>query len=286
MPRYGPVWLGALLVALLAAGCLGGALTLPASEPVSTLPTAFPDSPVQLTGDASETCERALKDEAWSTAVAACERARDAAPGSATASGRLSKAYLGRGRSVLSVGRVEEALRWFERAREAQPDSSEATREYALAAAYRAAEAALAAGDRVEALAKFRAVYDGDRLYLAWLPERSARHRLAEIETQWGHELAEEGVWGEAEAHCRAALDLVPTLESAQECIGVIFRARTPTPTPSPTPVPTRIPVQRVPVVPNRPVAPPPPPRPAATSVPPTRVAPAIPTLGVPVGRP
>ena len=118
MPRYGPVWLGALLVALLAVGCFGGALTLPASEPVSTLPTAFPEAAVQPTGDAAETCDRALKDEAWPTAVPACERAREGAPTDATTAGRLSKAYLGLGRSVLSVGSVEEALRWFERARE------------------------------------------------------------------------------------------------------------------------------------------------------------------------
>ncbi len=284
MLRSARRYLAAAFAALLIVDCSGGALSLPASEPVSALPESLAPAPA----DAPAACEQALKDERWPAATTACERARSAAPGDAAAAARLSKAYLGRGRAVLGQGDVEEALKWFERARDAQPDSREAAREYALALAYRGGELALAAGDRVEALAKFQAVYDGDRLYLAWLPERAARRRIADIEAAWGQELLADGAWGDAEAHCRAALALVADLEPATDCIATIFRARTPTPTPTPTPAPTRIPVRVLPIVPSRPVVPPLPPRPAApptpAPAPPTRVAPAIPTLGTFVG--
>ena len=71
-----------------------------------------------------------------------------------------------------------------------RPDRGEVAREYALALAYRAGDTLLAAGRWDEASAKFRAVYDADPLYLAWLPS-TLRLRMMLALLGWN------GIWTE-----------------------------------------------------------------------------------------
>jgi hypothetical protein len=269
------------------AACSGGASGWPLGwaggpAPVVVEPTTTTEREPSA---AHLSCEQALADGDWRAAVDACETA--SGHEGPDASEKVVRAYLGLGRAALGIGDVRSALAWFERAHDRQPRAREVAREYALALAYRGGELALAGGDWGEAAAKFRAVDEGDRLYLAWLPERAPRQRLADVQVRWGRQQLAEGALQEAETLCRSALALVAEVPGAQECLDDIARLRTPTPTPTPTRAPTSAPVR---VLPRLPVAPPPS-QPLATpgdsmQAPPVarptpRVLPGIPTLGV-----
>lgn len=247
-------WLLRGLAALSLAGCQLGA---PAPRP------GPPERVSDSTERALAECERSLAAEAWPEPPPACDAVSPAERARHGLGERLFAAYLGEGRKALSAGDVAGALPWFERAYQQRPDSVEAATEYALALAYRAGEAALAAGRWEDALAKFRAVYEGDRLYLAWRPERAPRRRMADVYAAWGRALLEERALDEAEAHCEQARELVPELPAAVACLAEIAALRVPTPTPTRTPLPTRPPA--------------PPPR-APTAVPAPTVAPPAPT--------
>jgi tetratricopeptide (TPR) repeat protein len=250
-------------------GCGGGTRPAPPSRVSNALPVAAipPEA-----AEATARCEEALAATAWQEALAACELAR-AQNGAGTAGAeRLAQVYLAHGRMALSEGDVVGAVPWFDRAREQRPQSGEAVREYALALAYRGGELAQAQAEWGEAVAKFGAVHAADPLYLSWLPERSARRRLAEAEVGWARKLLGERQVDEATAHCTEASKIAPEAPAVSECLAAIAAARTPTPTPTRTPAPT--PARQA--VPARPPAPPAPPAraPVAPAVQPPAVLP------------
>jgi tetratricopeptide (TPR) repeat protein len=200
-----------------------------------------PLAPV-LSAEAAEAagqCEAAIAVAAWAEALSACERARMHDGTSATTAEHLAQVYLVHGRAALSEGNVAGALPWFERARAQRPTAAEPNREYALALAYRAGEAAMAQGNWEEAVAKFEAVSQADPLYLSWLPDRAARQQVAAAEAAWGRQLLAERALDDALAHCLQAQKVVPDHSAAGECLVAITAARTPTPTPTRTPFPT-----------------------------------------------
>jgi tetratricopeptide (TPR) repeat protein len=278
--------LGAWLLVALAAASLTGCVDLsaraPAVPPVASARDVTPDSTV---AELADWCARTTAARDWDQALPACERVAVEAPSTPDLPDRLVRIYLAKGRAALSPGDVALALRWFSRAHDVRPDVTEVAGEYALALAYRAGEAALAAGDWDDALAKFQAVYDADPLYLAWLPERAPRRRLAEVHVTWGRAALDEHALDEAESHCARAVRLVVDLPDASDCLAAVAAARPPTPTSTPTPAPTRV----VPIAPPRPappvVAPPrraAPPVPVAPRVPAATPAPALPAPPAP----
>jgi len=263
-------WLWGLLLGVVGVFLVGCGSTEP-SPPGRGLPDA---------AAALSECERTVAEAAWTEALAACEQARALVPTPPALADRLAQVYLAYGRAALSSGDVAGALTWFERAREQRPDLSEVASEYALALAYRAGEIALANANWPEAVAKFEAVYTADPLYLAWLPERAPRQRLAEAHVGWGRALLAEHALDDAERHCLQARELAPTFPAVGECLTAIAVARTPTPTPTRTPAPTR-------PIPLRPtVRPTPRPPSLATPAPTALPAPASPAPTSPTALP
>jgi tetratricopeptide (TPR) repeat protein len=192
--------------------------------------------------EAAAQCEATIAVAAWAEALSACERARMHDGTSATTAELLAQVYLVHGRAALSEGDVAGALPWFERARMQRPTAAEPNREYALALAYRAGEAAMAQGNWEEAVAKFEAVSQADPLYLSWLPDRAARQQVAAAEAAWGRQLLAERALDDALAHCLQAQKVVPDHSAAGECLVAITAARTPTATPTRTPFPVQQP--------------------------------------------
>ncbi|HLH26035.1 MAG TPA: tetratricopeptide repeat protein [Chloroflexota bacterium] len=280
-------WLGAWLLAALAAvslvGCVDLSARTPAGPPVANARDVAPDTTV---AEVTAECERTAAAGDWDGALQACERVAADAPDTPGLSDRLVTVYLAKGRAALSPGDVLGALRWFDRAHDLRPDLAEVAGEYTLALAYRAGEIALAAGRWDDAVGKFQAVHDADPLYLAWLPERAPLRRLAEAEAAWGQALLGDRDLDEAQNHCARASELAADLSEATACLGAIAAARAPTPTPTPTPAPTRA----VPVVPRPapPAAVPPRPAPPATASPRTARPPATaaPPPSAPAGPP
>jgi tetratricopeptide (TPR) repeat protein len=277
------------LASLALAGCQLGPPIAAAPGPRLVVAEAAPE-PAAPTAAAE--CAELAAAAAWTQAAAVCDRVPAAERAIAGLAEPLAVGYLAEGRAALSKGDVARALTWFERAYLQRPDSREAAREYVLALAYRGGEAALAAGDWNEALAKFQAVHEADRLYLTWLPQRAPRRRQAEVHVAWGQALVAERLLDDAEQHCQRAEELAPELPAASECLAAVLAARPPTPTPTPTatPTPVRRAVPARPPAPPRPVAPPaaaPVPRPAApptpASLPRLDPAPAAPVFGAPV---
>jgi tetratricopeptide (TPR) repeat protein len=272
------------LAAVSLAGCVDLSARAPAGPPVaSARDVAAPSTAAEM----ADWCARTVAASDWDQALPACERVADEAPGTPDLPNWLVQVYLAKGRAALSPGDVTQALRWFDRAHDLRPDLAEVAKEYALALAYRGGEAALAAGRWEDALARFRGVYDGDPLYLAWLPERAPRRRAAEVHLAWGWALLDERALDAAEDHCASAARLVADLPEAADCVAAVAARRAPTPTPTRTATPTRV----VPIAPARPappvVAPPrpaAPPAPAATPVPPPAPprAPNVPVFGAP----
>lgn len=188
----------------------------------------------------ADACARAVEQDAWTAAADACRDVPAADLDRAGLVPRLSQGYLGEGRTALSAGDVGGALAWFERARDQRPGDPEANRELALALAYRAGEATLAAQDWDDAVTKFTAIASADPLYLAWQPTLTPKRRAAEAQVRWAQTLLAERDLDEAERHCLAARALDARFGDAAECLDAVRALRTPTPTPTSTPAPTR----------------------------------------------
>lgn len=147
----------------------------------------------------------------------------------------LIAAHLAAGNAALESGRLDEAIRHFDRILAADPDESEALRLRRMTSAYRTGRAAFEAGDWSSAADQLRVVYllDPDFQQVSVLLARSHLELAAAFE--------QRDIWCEAAQQYRAAAGVEPdnaTTRRAETAEARCSTRSTAAPPASPTPVP------------------------------------------------